>query len=172
MARDRRNRPRKDKLARPKKKGLRERRQKHRQLQSAAIDLIAKQARLSHDGVAVGYNWHTDHDDVTRRYQRACCTAEGLIEQMGRWKPPVPPLHVTPTVLEQAADGETLGGCFDTPPLPSQIGGREGYWEGRVVRRWKKIKQRHLEELLDYEWEPARPKSAIDALGDLARGQE
>lgn len=171
MARERRNKPR-ERLARPKKKGLRERRQQHRQLREAAIALIAKHANLSSDGVAAGHETVSDWDGETRRYTRARCTAEGMLTAYGRWVPPVPPFPIT-VAAEDA--GHTLDGCLGGPRYeprePQLTGGREGYWAGRVVKRWKKLKQRELEALLSYEWEPERPKSAVDALGDLARGR-
>lgn len=37
------------------------------------------------------------------------------------------------------------------------------------IRPWKKHKTASLVEMLDGRWEPNKPKSAVDALADLAR---
>jgi len=156
-------------LRKPKKKALRARRSARRNAWEELRDIVRAQARLSLDGLAAGKvvtSGHALDDDgnfvegTVRKHTQSHCSAEGYMERGGRWVPPVPPLYVTPTVLDPRLDGETL---------PSEIGGREGYWEGRFFRPWKKIHWRDLERLLACEWVPNKMKDPITLLGDIAR---
>ena len=151
----RRNRPKREGKT-TKKRRVRERRADRRAAWERLRAKVTRAARLSADQLARGLS----ADDLVK--------LEAQRQDKNRWRNyQIGTLATDEGVVERARVSESRPMASAWADVPT---GQPGLTARRFVRRWKKLKTREIERLLELTWEPNKEKDIVSALGDVARG--